>query len=423
MITEKILEAKKILEEYAPKGEFLAYISKEEAEILKNLGGSGTAVESTGIPSFQVTQSQVLPAPFIETLGKGYAATLPGLAGAPVTTTDISATMAQLPGETPEAFQARKTAQGIAATQFGERQAGMAALRPQVAGLDTLQTDAIAKAGGLGAYAPYLAAAGTQAGTAGTELTAAGTAMGAAPSYISGAAGLLGTGAGAAGTAGTIASYMSPYQQDVIDTALAEFDEQAARSRTQLGSPGVAGVFGGGRHGIAEAQYQSASDRNRAALQAGLSQQGYGQAAQARQQDLMNQLGLAGAQQQYGAGLAGLAGQRMGQAGFQAQLAGQAPQLAAQEISGLGTLGSVRQAQAQAELDATRQAAETAAYEPMQRAGFYGSQITGLMGGYPAQYTFQQQPQASPLSQALQAGTGLASLWGNLALARALGGA
>ena len=44
------------------------------------------------------------------------------------------------------------------------------------------------------------------------------------------------------------------------------------------------------------------------------------------------------------------------------------------------------------------------------------------MGGYPAQYTFQQQPQASPLSQALQAGTGLASLWGNLALARALGG-
>ena len=422
MITEKILEAKKILEEYAPKGEFLAYISKEEAEILKNLGGSGTAVESTGIPSFQVTQSQVLPAPFIETLGKGYAATLPGLAGAPVTTTDISATMAQLPGETPEAFQARKTAQGIAATQFGERRAGMAALAPQVAGLDPLQTQAIGQAGGLGAYAPYLAGAGAQAATAGTELTAAGTAMGAAPSYISGAAGLLGPGAGAAGTAGTVASYMSPYQQDVIDAALAEFDEQRDISRTQLGSPGVAGVFGGGRHGIAEAQYMSASDRNRAALQAGLLQQGYGQATQARQQDLMNQLGLAGAQQQYGAGLAGLAGQRMGQAGFQSQLAGQAPQLAAQEISGLGTLGSVRQAQAQAELDATRQAAETAAYEPMQRAGFYGSQITGLMGGYPAQYTFQQQPQASPLSQALQAGTGLASLWGNLALARALGG-
>ena len=58
----------------------------------------------------------------------------------------------------------------------------------------------------------------------------------------------------------------------------------------------------------------------------------------------------------------------------------------------------------------------------MQRAGFYGTQVTGLMGGYPAQYQFQQQPQASPLSTALQAGTGLASIWGNLALAKALGG-
>jgi len=422
MITEKILKAKKILEEHAPKGEFLAYISKEEAEILKNLGGSGTAVEPTGIPSYQVAQTQVLPAPFIETLGKGYAATLPGLAGAPVTTTDISATMTQLPGETPAAFQARKTAQGLAATQFGERQAGMAALAPQVAGLDPLQTQAIGQAAGLGTYAPYLAGAGAQAGVAGTQLTAAGTAMGAAPGYISGAAGLLGPGAGAAGTAGTVASYMSPYQQQVIDASREEFDVQAAKQRLALGAPSVAGVFGGGRHGVAEAEYASASDRNRAAMLAGLRQQGYGQATQARQQDLMNQLGLAGAQQQYGAGLAGLAGQRMGQAGFQAQLAGQAPQLAAQEISGLGTLGSVRQAQSQAVLDAQRQSAEMAAYEPMKRAGFYGSQITGLMGGYPAQYTFEQQPTPSPLSQALQAGTGLASLWGNLALARALGG-
>ena len=228
-----------------------------------------------------------------------------------------------------------------------------------------------------------------------------------------------------------------------MTTALDEYDVQAGKSALALGAPGVAGVFGGGRHGIAEAEYQSASDRNRAALLAGLRQQGYGQATQARQQDLMNQLGLAGAQQQYGAGLAGLAAQRaglgqaqlglgqaqtglagaqMGQAGFQTQLAGLAPQLAAQEISGLGTLGSVRQAQAQAELDATREAATMAAYEPMQRAGFFGSQLTGLMGGYPAQHQFTQTPQASPLSTALQAGTGLASIWGNLALAKRLGG-
>jgi hypothetical protein len=49
---EKILEAKKLLEQYAPKGEFLAYISRNEAKTLKDLGGSGIIIEETGIPSF-----------------------------------------------------------------------------------------------------------------------------------------------------------------------------------------------------------------------------------------------------------------------------------------------------------------------------------------------------------------------------------
>ena len=48
----KIIEAKKLLEQYAPKGEFLAYINKDEEKILKNLGGSGEKVKETGIPSF-----------------------------------------------------------------------------------------------------------------------------------------------------------------------------------------------------------------------------------------------------------------------------------------------------------------------------------------------------------------------------------
>ena len=49
---EKILEAKKLLEQYAPKGEFLAYINRDEAKTLKELGGSGLIIEETGIPSF-----------------------------------------------------------------------------------------------------------------------------------------------------------------------------------------------------------------------------------------------------------------------------------------------------------------------------------------------------------------------------------
>ena len=245
-----------------------------------------------------VTETRTLPAPFIESLGKTYADILPGVAGQPTTTTDISATMGQRAGESAADFQARKQAQSLAATKFGERQAGMAALAPQVAALDPLQTQAIGKSAGLGAYAPHLATAttalgqvapyigaagagltgaGTTLGAAGTELTGAGTTLGGVSPYISAAgtglagagtamagvspylgqaAGLTGTGAGAAGTAGTIASYMSPYQQQVIDATRDEYDIQSQKEALRLGAPSVAGVFGGGRHGLAEAEYQ-----------------------------------------------------------------------------------------------------------------------------------------------------------------------
>ena len=445
-----------------------------------------------------VTETRTLPAPFIESIGKTYADILPGIAGQPTTTTDISATMAQRAGESTADFQKRQAAQKLAATQFGERQAGMAALGPKVAGLDQLQQDAIAKASGLGAYAPHLATATTElakvspyigaagtgltgaAGTlgqAGTQLTGAGTTLGGVSPYITAA----GTGLGTAGTtlggvsqyitgAGTAAgptayqAYMSPYQQQVIDATRDEYDVQAAKQKLALGAPSVAGVFGGGRHGIAEAEYQAASDRNRAALLGGLRQQGYTQAQDLAGRAFTQQAGLAGMQgslaqqqaaqaaQQLGLGAAqsalaqqqaGFAGQRAGLAGQEAalaqqqlglggaqtglaqsyqQLAGLAPQLAAQEISGLGSLGAVRQAQAQAQLDADRQLAQKAAYEPMERAGWFGGQVTGLMGGYPAQYSFAEQPQASPLSTALQAGTGLASIFGNVALGKSLWG-
>ena len=51
-MNNKILEAKKLLEQYAPKGEFLAYINKDEEKKLKELGGSGIIIKETGIPSF-----------------------------------------------------------------------------------------------------------------------------------------------------------------------------------------------------------------------------------------------------------------------------------------------------------------------------------------------------------------------------------
>ena len=84
---------------------------------------------------------------------------------------------------------------------------------------------------------------------------------------------------------------MSPYQQDVIDTTLREFDVQAAKGIPSIAAQAVGrGVLGGGREGVIRSEYQTTSDRNRAALQAQLLQQGFGQAQQAAQQQFMNQM-------------------------------------------------------------------------------------------------------------------------------------
>jgi hypothetical protein len=381
-----------------------------------------------------VTETRTLPAEFIEALGKTYADTLTKTAGTPVTTTDVSQTLVQGefdPAETAEQFAARQAGQKQTAREFDIRKAQMAGLAPTVAGMDQLQQDAITKATGaqgLGAYQQYLTDAGTAAGDAATTLggvpsyiTAAGTGLGQAGTTLAGAQALTGTGAGTG--AGSIASYMSPYQSQVIDTTLTEFDRQAAMQKQAIADQALrSGAFGGGREGVQLAEFTSGSDRNRAATQAQLLQAGYGQAQAARQADLQNISGLASQQAalasgQLGLGTAqqGLAQSQLAQGAFQQGLGGFAQQAAQQEIAGLGALGSVRQAQAQAEADATRQANQMAAYEPMQRTQQFGSGVTGLMGGYPAQTTYSPDaPGASPLSSALQIGTGLASIYGNV---------
>ena len=89
-------------------------------------------------------------------------------------------------------------------------------------------------------------------------------------------------------------AYMSPYQKDVIDTTLAEFDKQAAIGKLGLGKDASqAGAFGGARHGIAQSEYQSGSDMNRAMLNAQLLQQGFGQGLAGQQQALGNLTGMA----------------------------------------------------------------------------------------------------------------------------------
>jgi len=257
---------------------------------------------------------------------------------------------------------------------------------PSVAGQDALQTQAASLAGsGVGSYQPYL----NQAATQGTQAI---STMGGVSPYISGAAGLTGTGAGTG--AGSIASYMSPYQSQVIDASLAEFDKQAAMRQQGISDAAVKiGGYGGGREGVMQSEYQSASDMQRALLQAGMLQQGYGQAQGARQQDYSNQLGLAGAQ-------AGLAQGQMGLGSYQQGLASLAPQLGRGDISMLSGIGGVQQQQSQAVLDAQQQANQMQAMEPYQRMQTYGQGV-GALAQMPGSYQTSMTPDPTALQSAL----------------------
>jgi len=337
----------------------------EEVERLmqKFMADGGRVLKQTG----GITETRQLSPEFIEAAQKTFLTDLTRQTGTPTVTTATT----QQPGETAEQFAQRQAL----AQQFGIRQAGMAALAPQVAPETQLQIDARTQAQdaatGLGSFQPFL--------------TKATTAADAATSLIGPM------------TAAERTAYMSPFQQDVIDTTLTEFDRQAQAQQAQqaaraLGTPGA---FGGGREGVLQAEYQAASDRNRAAIQSGLLQQGFQQAQQSRAADLAAQRGVAALQSGLGA---------------------QQQALSRGQISGLGTLGAAQQAQQQAILDAQRQSAQMAITEPQQRLSTLGA---GVMGITPGAGSIQiadtpAAPQASPLTTALGLGLAGADIYGRI---------
>ena len=223
---------------------------------------------------------------------------------------------------------------------------------PQVAGQDPLQTQAYNLAGaGIGAYQPYITQASAYTGPTGYQ------------------------------------SFMSPYQQDVIDATMTEYDKQASRGMQGIADLATrSGNLGGGREGVMRSEYQTQSDLNRALLQSGLLQQGFGQAQKAAQQAYMNQM----------------------------QLAGAVPQLQAADVTGLGQMGATQQAQAQAQLDATREANRLAAYEPYERLGYLGQGIASIASGAPGQYQSTVTPNPTPLQTALGTGSVLSGIYGNI---------
>ena len=284
----------------------------------------------------------------------------------------------------------------------GQRAAGpgITGINPFVAQMDPLQTKAIDIAqAGIESYKPYLTEAQAGLTQAGTDVGAARGDISAARTAVGGLGALTGPGAGTG--AGSIQSFMSPYQQDVIDTSLQAFDKQAAQQQQLLRDQalGTPGAFGGGREGVQQAEYQTGSDLNRAAFQAQMLQQGFGQAQTAAQQAFQNQ-------QAIGAGQLGLGQAQMGLSNFERTGLGG-------DIGAYGQLGSMRQAQEQANLTANQQAAQTAAYEPYGRLNQYGQGITGLAGGV-AGMQYNQPAPADPWASALGTMMGVGGLFGKI---------
>ena len=289
------------------------------------------------------------PAPFVEDLGKDLATQAVALTGTPIVSGGIGS-LSQAAGETAAGYKGRQDA----ARAFDVRKQNLAGLAPQVAGQDELQQDAQALAqSGVGSYQPFLQ--GAQAATG--------------PQAYQ--------------------EFMSPYQSQVMDASLAEFDRNSQMQQQQISQSAIqSGAFGGGREGVAQAEYMRGSDMNRAQLQAGLLNQGFGQAQQAAQQQFNNQQGLA-------------------------QLV---PGLQGTDISRLGSLGALNQAQTQAGFDATREANRAAAFQPQEQLQNYGNLVTGIMGGMQGTGTQSTNiPNPTPLQTALGAGTTLAGIYSAIA--------
>ena len=267
----------------------------------------------------------------------------------------------------------------------------------QVVGFTPTQRAGMQLAGqGIGAYQPYLDAA-TAGMTTGLGTIGAGAQTLAGAQYEP--------------TAARMAQFMDPYQQQVTQEALREYDRQAQMAQNQLGGQAVqAGAFGGSRFGLQQSElarntqdlksrrifedlsrnYQQAMGASQAAnqqrAQAG---QVFGQLGQATQ-------GVAGAM----AGL-GQATQTMGQS----------------DVGQLMGIGGLQQQLQQQGFDVGRQNVLQAQAEPFRRLSYGQQMLQGLTpGAGTTQQTIAPKPTTNPYLQAAGAigslGVGLGSLIG-----------
>ena len=322
-----------------------------------------------------VQETRTLPPQFIEDIGKDLATQITAQSGVPTVATGIAG-ITQQAGESADDFAARQQA----AREFTTRQQSLAGLAPTVADQDRLQREAQQRAeAGIGSFQPFLDRAAAAS-------TAAGTALG-------------GVGTGAQAFQQEVEQFTTPFQAQVLDATLAEFDRNKQIQEQQIrDQQAKLGVLGAGRAGVQLAEFGTGAARERALLDAQLRLQGFNQAQAARQQDIANRFGLAQAQRGLG--------------GFEATLGGQQQALTGGDVRQLGTLGALNQAQAQAQADAQREAARQAAFLPQQNLDRFAGQVTGLMGGYPGQTTQTVVPNPTPLQTALGIGSTVAGIYG-----------
>ncbi len=333
------------------------------------------------------------PAPFVEKLGVNLGEQILAQQATPVVTQGLAALQKQqeavgLPTtkqdfETKEQFEKRQQladAQQRAALAFEQRQLALEGLKPEVAQQDALQARAQKLAEeGVGSFAPFLKEA--QAAAADARKT------------------LGGVGLGAQAFQQEVGDFMSPYQQQVIDASLDEFDRNVAQREQQIRDQQAAlGVLGAGRAGVQLAEFGTGAARERLLLDAGLRQQAFQQAAAQRQQDIANR--------------GALASQLQGLGGFQAGLGQTQAGATGTDIARLGQLGALNQAQRQAEADAAREFTRMTAFQPQEQLDRFGAQVTGIMGGYPGATQTTNIPNPTPLQTALGIGTTLAGVYG-----------
>jgi len=265
----------------------------------------------------------------------------------------------------------------------------------QVAGFTPTQTAAMQQAfGGIGAYQPYLQAAGM-----GQQ-----AAMGAAGAGVGALSGMQFDPSG-------VTPWMNQYQGAVTQDALKEIDRQAAMAQNRLGGQAVqAGAFGGSRFGIQQSELaRGAQDLKSRRIFEDMSRN-YQQAVGAMQAANQQQL-------QQGQAFGQLGGITSGIGGAMAGLGGQAQAMGQSDVNQLMGIGGLQQqlGQQQYNVDYQNQMAlQNAPYQQLSTgAGIMQQLLPQLQQG---QQTVAPLPQTNPYLQAAGAmgslGVGLGSLIG-----------